>query len=51
MDNPELMFEVDSRGVATLTFNRNEKGNSYTSQTLSDMHQSIEQVAKDPSVR
>jgi methylglutaconyl-CoA hydratase len=51
MSNLELMFEVDARGVATLTFNRNEKGNSYTSQTLSDMHRSIAQVANDPSVR
>jgi methylglutaconyl-CoA hydratase len=46
-----LLRVVDRRGIATLTFNRPEKGNSYNSAMLDTLLDEVGQLGADPSVR
>jgi len=46
-----LLTALDSRGVATLVFNRPEKGNSYNQALLDALHQEFTRLGADPAVR
>jgi methylglutaconyl-CoA hydratase len=45
-----ILFEIDSRGVATLTLNRPEKNNALNVEMITQMHKAIKQ-ADQPEVR
>jgi methylglutaconyl-CoA hydratase len=51
MSDAPLLRSVDARGIATLTFNRPEKGNSYTQAVLDTLMEEITRLGADPSVR
>jgi methylglutaconyl-CoA hydratase len=46
-----LLRTVDGRGIATLTFNRPEKGNSYNQAVLDTLMDEIARLGADPAVR
>ena len=46
-----LLQEIDARGVATLTLNRSEKRNALSSELISALHEAVDGLAKDSSVR
>jgi methylglutaconyl-CoA hydratase len=47
----QLLCAVDGRGVATLTFNRPEKSNSYNQIMLGTLLDEVARLGADPSVR
>jgi methylglutaconyl-CoA hydratase len=49
-DRP-LLCAADSRGIATLVFNRPEKGNSYNQAMIEALFEEIVRLGTDPSVR
>jgi methylglutaconyl-CoA hydratase len=49
-DRP-LLCAVDSRGIATLVFNRPEKGNSYNQAMIEALFEEMVRLGTDPSVR
>ncbi|HKA78674.1 MAG TPA: enoyl-CoA hydratase-related protein [Xanthobacteraceae bacterium] len=51
MSDAPLLRTVDGRGVAVLTFNRPEKGNSYSAAMLDTLHDEITRLGADPAVR
>jgi len=51
MTGAPLIAEVDTRGVATLTFNRPEKGNAYDQPLLDALDEALARYAADPAVR
>jgi methylglutaconyl-CoA hydratase len=46
-----LLRAVDSRGIATLVFNRPEKGNSYNQALLASLHEAFTHLGADATVR
>jgi methylglutaconyl-CoA hydratase len=50
LDAP-LLTAVDSHGIATLVFNRPEKGNSYNQALLDALYQEFARLGADPAVR
>lgn len=46
-----LLSALDSRGVATLVFNRPEKGNSYNQAMINALFEEMVRLGTDPSVR
>jgi len=46
-----LLRAIDKRGIATLTFNRPEKGNSYSGEMLDTLTEEIARLGADPAVR
>jgi methylglutaconyl-CoA hydratase len=50
LDSP-LLSAVDSRGIATLVFNRPEKGNSYNQALLDALYHEFTRLGADPAVR
>jgi len=46
-----LLGAVDTRGIATLVFNRPEKSNSYNQPMLEALHGEIARLGTDPAVR
>jgi methylglutaconyl-CoA hydratase len=46
-----MLRAVDRRGIATLTFNRPEKGNSYNGAMLDTLHDEVARLGADPAVR
>jgi methylglutaconyl-CoA hydratase len=46
-----LLRAIDGRGIATLTFNRPEKGNSYNGAMLDALHDEVPRLGADPGVR
>lgn len=46
-----LLRAVDGRGIATLTFNRPDKGNSYSGAMLDTLHDEVTRLGADPAVR
>jgi methylglutaconyl-CoA hydratase len=46
-----LLCAIDGRGIATLTFNRPEKSNSYNSAMLETLHDDVARLGADPAVR
>jgi len=52
MANDEVLFNVDSRGIATLTLNRPDKLNALTSEMLDrTLPQRFRQVQEDDNIR
>jgi methylglutaconyl-CoA hydratase len=51
MSDAPLLRTLDGRGIATLTFNRPEKGNSYNQAVLDTLMEEIARLGADPSVR
>ena len=49
-DTP-LLRAIDGRGIATLTFNRPDKGNSYNGAMLDALLDSFARLGADPAVR
>ncbi len=46
-----LLRTVDGRGIATLTFNRPDKGNSYNHAMLDTLLDEVGRLGADPAVR
>jgi methylglutaconyl-CoA hydratase len=46
-----LLCVVDSRGIATLVFNRSEKSNSYNQPMLEALHGELTRLGADPAIR
>jgi methylglutaconyl-CoA hydratase len=46
-----LLCAIDRRGIATLTFNRPEKGNSYNGAMLDTLLDEVTRLGADPAVR
>jgi methylglutaconyl-CoA hydratase len=51
MSDDPLLGTVDGRGIATLTFNRPDKGNSYNGAMLDTLHDEVARLGADPAVR
>jgi methylglutaconyl-CoA hydratase len=51
MSDDALIRVVDGRGVATLTFNRPDKGNSYSHAMLDALSDAAAELGADPAVR
>ena len=51
MTESPLLRAIDSRGVATLVFNRPEKGNSYNQALLVSLHDALAQLSADAAIR
>lgn len=51
MAEPVLLCETDSRGVATVTFNRPEVNNAYNGEVIIGLIETFGRLAKDESVR
>lgn len=51
MPSPTVDLSVDARGVATLTLNRPEKHNALNPELIDALHASVNQLARDDSVR
>lgn len=46
-----LLFEVDERGVATVTLNRPEKHNAFDDNVITALTQCFQQIAEDSNIR
>lgn len=46
-----IQYELDARGVATLTFNRPEKGNACNTAMLTTLHERLAALENDPRCR
>ena len=51
MSDAPLMIDIDTRGVATLTLNRPDKGNAYNQPLLDALDEALARCAADPTVR
>ncbi|MFT5722451.1 MAG: methylglutaconyl-CoA hydratase [Motiliproteus sp.] len=51
MSKQQVLFNTDSRGIATLTLNRPEVHNAFDDQVIDSLIQHLEYVADDPAVR
>ena len=51
MSEPVILFEVDSRGVATIRLNRPEVNNAYNGDMIDALGEGIETLGKDDAVR
>lgn len=49
--NDSVLLASDARGIATLTFNRPDKRNAFDAALIARLHELIEQVEADSSVR
>ena len=47
----KLLFKADSRGIATLTFNRPERRNAYDQEVLDGITHHCKTLGADPNVR
>ena len=50
MSNP-VLWDLDSRGVATVTFNRPEVNNAYDAGLINGVLAAMDELGKKPSVR
>ena len=50
-DAPPLVLRDDADGVATLTLNRPDARNALSSALMAALHETLEEIAEDPSVR
>jgi len=51
MNAKNLLFNIDHRGVATISLNRPERHNAFDDQLIAELTQVLEQVASDNQVR
>ncbi|MEH6824988.1 MAG: enoyl-CoA hydratase/isomerase family protein [Motiliproteus sp.] len=51
MNNPQVLLDTDSRGIATLTLNRPEVHNAFDDNVINSLIQHLEAIAEDPAVR
>lgn len=51
MTEQPILFEIDARGIATLTFNRPDALNTYNDGLLAAMKVALDQIENDPRVR
>jgi methylglutaconyl-CoA hydratase len=51
MSSQQILAEVDSRGIATVTLNRPDKANSYTMGMFNELADHIEKWGADPAIR
>ena len=48
---PELLYEVDGRGIATITLNRPERLNAFTLDMIAVWGAALDEAQRDPAVR
>lgn len=46
-----ILLTIDPRGIATVMLNRPEKHNAFNAELLTQLHETLEQVERDPRVR
>ena len=51
MSENTVTLEINERGIATVTLNREEKHNAFDDQVIAELDQAFHAVATDPSVR
>ncbi|WP_461480535.1 enoyl-CoA hydratase/isomerase family protein [Porticoccus sp.] len=51
MSTATVTTEIDNRGVATVTLNRQEKHNAFDDQVIAELDSAFQQVATNPSAR
>jgi len=51
MANPTVLWEVDGRGVATVTLNRPEVNNAYNGDLIAGLHAAMDDLGADAGVR
>ena len=51
MTDSSLLVETDAKGVALVTLNRAAKHNAFDDALITELSQSFERLASDPSIR
>lgn len=51
MSYSHLLFEADERGIALVTINRPDKLNALSGEVIAELHEAVEQIARDAYVR